>query len=196
MNITGIDAKSVYRHKYRMQQLAFLSKLILIFFRKNLWLAFACFIAQKSWAQPLDNPLLMPRLLPGQSSFVFSLYGSPGEVGELESLISFMKKNGLGGGFDPGPGAGAHSAQLLETIAEANWPVVCYPPDGGRMQVKGGTSVLNPAGEHALRILDRAGQFGAIQLGEWVIISINLLHEKIGGKPFLERITKIKLKIF
>jgi hypothetical protein len=117
--------------------------------------------------QSEDNPLVMPRLLPGQSSVVFSLYGSPGNVDELESLIAFMKESNLGNGFDPGPGAGAQSAKLLETIAHAGWPVVCYPPDGGRMQVKGGTSVLDPAGEEALRVLDRAGQFGAIQLGEW-----------------------------
>lgn len=118
-------------------------------------------------AQSEGNPLLMPRLLPGQSSVVFSLYGSPGNVDELKDLIAFMKESNLGNGFDPGPGAGAHSAKLLHVIAHAGWPVVCYPPDGGRMQVKGGTSVLDPAGEEALRVLDRAGQFGAIQLGEW-----------------------------
>lgn len=124
--------------------------------------SFATFAAQSE-----DNPLLMPRLLPGQSSVVFSLYGSPGNVDELKSLITFMKESNLGNGFDPGPGAGAQSAQLLDTIASAGWPVVCYPPDGGRMQVKGGTSVLDPTGEEALRVLDREGQFGAIQLGEW-----------------------------
>ncbi|MDA0749157.1 MAG: hypothetical protein O2964_00430, partial [Verrucomicrobia bacterium] len=116
--------------------------------------SFATFAVQSE-----DNPLVMPRLLPGQTSVVFSLYGSPGNVDELESLIAFMKESNLGNGFDPGPGAGAQSAKLLETIAHAGWPVVCYPPDGGRMQVKGGTSVLDPAGEEALRGLDRAGQF-------------------------------------
>lgn len=140
---------------------------MLALFRITVSFVLGCFITSASWAQPVDNPLLMPRLLTGQSSFVFSLYGSPGEVSELKSLIAVMKQKGLGGGFDPGPGAGAQSAKLLEAIAAAKWPVVCYPPDGGRMQVKGGTSVLDPAGEHALRVLDRAGQFGAIQLGEW-----------------------------
>ena len=42
----------------------------------------------------------------------------------------------LGNDFDPGPGAGAQAAPLLEIIAENRWPVVCYPPHGGAMQVK------------------------------------------------------------
>ena len=130
------------------------------------WILLTAFVVSLQ-AQHTENPLLSPRLLPGQSSVVFSLYGSPGNVDELESLIAFMKESNLGNGFDPGPGAGAQSAELLNTIAQAGWPVVCYPPDGGRMQVKGSTSVLDPAGEEALRVLDRAGQFGAIQLGEW-----------------------------
>ncbi len=165
--IAGIDEGRFRLHKSFMPYLKPLTSSVSFRLRETACWIMACLFCFTSWAQPTDNPLLMPRLLPGQSTFVFSLYGSPGEVEELKGLISFMKEKGLGGGFDPGPGAGLQAAPLLTAIAEAGWPVVCYPPDGDRMQVKGGTSVLDPAGEHAMRILDRAGQFGAIQLGEW-----------------------------
>ena len=117
--------------------------------------------------QAAEAQLLMPRLLPAQQGVVFSLYGMPGDPVQLESLIAFMKQKHLGNGFDPGPGAGAQAAPLLEIIAENRWPVVCYPPHGGAMQVKGGPSVLDPEGERAMRIMDRTGGFAAIQLGEW-----------------------------
>ena len=118
-------------------------------------------------AKAEEVQLLMPRLLPGQPGVVFSLYGMPGNPGQLENLMAFMKDHSLGNGFDPGPGAGAQAAPLLEILAEQGWPVVCYPPQGGAMQVKGGPSVLDPAGEMAMRIMDRSGGFAAIQLGEW-----------------------------
>ena len=165
--IAGIDEGRFRIHKFCMPYLKSLTRSVSFRLLETACWIMACFFCLTSRAQPTDNPLLMPRLLPGQSTFVFSLYGSPGEVQELKDLITFMKEKGLGGGFDPGPGAGVQAAPLLTAIAEAGWPVVCYPPDGGRMQVKGGTSVLDPAGEYALRVLDRAGQFGAIQLGEW-----------------------------
>ncbi len=111
--------------------------------------------------------LSAPRLLPGQSNFAFTLYGAPGNVTELKEVVAVMREKHLGNGFDPGPAAVASSRPVLEYLATVGWPVIYYPPEGGRMQVKGGTSVLNHADEEALRIMDRAGVFSAIQLGEW-----------------------------
>ncbi len=108
-----------------------------------------------------------PRLLPGQSGFVFTLYGCPDQLDSLKEVVAVMRDRHVGNGFDPGPSAVASSRPLFEYLATVGWPVICYPPDGGRMQVKGGTSVLSTADEEALRILDRAGVFTAIQLGEW-----------------------------
>ena len=108
-----------------------------------------------------------PRLLSGQKDFVFTLYGAPGNVAELKEVVAVMREKHLGNGFDPGPAAVASSRPVLEYLATVGWPIIYYPPDGGRMQVKGGTSVLNHADEEALRVMDRAGVFSAIQLGEW-----------------------------
>jgi hypothetical protein len=109
----------------------------------------------------------MPRLLPGQNEFRFSLYGAPGNLEELKQVVAVMQEQQLGNAFDPGPTASTASRPLIEYLATVGWPVIYYPPDGGRMQVKGGTSVLSNEDEEALRILDRAGIFSAIQLGEW-----------------------------
>jgi hypothetical protein len=108
-----------------------------------------------------------PRLLPGSSQFHFSLYSAPGDVAELASLVQVLKDKHLASAFDPGPSASAASRPTLEYLARLGWPVILYPPDGGRMQVQGGTSVLQPADEAAVRVLDQAGVFNAIQLGEW-----------------------------
>lgn len=109
----------------------------------------------------------VPKLLPGQSEFNFSLYGTPGSIEELKRLVAFMREQHLGSAFDPGPTASASSRPLIEYLATVGWPVIYYPPDGGRMQIRGGTSVLSNKDEEVLRILDDAGVFSAIQLGEW-----------------------------
>lgn len=108
-----------------------------------------------------------PRLLPGSTQFHFSLYSLPGEVAELDSLVTVLRDRHLASAFDPGPSAAAASRPTLEYLAKLGWPVILYPPDGGRMQVQGGTSVLREADEDAVRLLDSAGVFNAIQLGEW-----------------------------
>ena len=108
-----------------------------------------------------------PRLLPGQDTFAFTLYGTPDNLEQFKEVVAVMKEKHLGNGFDPGPSAVASSRPLLEYLATVGWPVIYYPPDGGRMQVKGGTSALKNADEETLRLMDRAGVFGAIQLGEW-----------------------------
>jgi len=107
------------------------------------------------------------RLLPGQDDFVFTLYGCPGQLEPLKELVEVMRKEGLGNGFDPGPFGGASSKPLFEYLATVGWPVVCYPPAYGEFQVKEGRARLSDEDEAALRILDRAGVFNTLQLGEW-----------------------------
>jgi len=109
----------------------------------------------------------MPRLLPGSTNFHFSLYGCPTEPRELESFLDSLEKQGLANALDPGPSASAGSRAAFEVLARRVWPVILYPPDGGRMQLEGGTSLLQAEDEAAVRILDGAGVFNAIQLGEW-----------------------------
>ncbi len=112
-----------------------------------------------------DHP--QPRLLPGQTNVAFTLYGCPDRLDDLKSLVEVLRATHLANGFDPGPAAVAGSRPLFAYLASVGWPIICYPPDGGRMQVKGGTSVLQNADEETLRVLDQAGVFSAIQLGEW-----------------------------
>jgi hypothetical protein len=112
------------------------------------------------------SPSLPTPLLPGQNDFVFTMYGCPGEVEELKELVVAMKDKGLGNGFDPGPSARASSRPLFEYLATVGWPIVCYP-GWSDMQVKEGRSRLADADEESLKVLDHAGVFNAIQLGEW-----------------------------
>lgn len=105
------------------------------------------------------------RPLPGHP-FTFTMYGCPGEPNRLKELVAVMKEQRLGNGFDPGPSARAESAPLFEVLASVGWPVICYPGYSD-MQIKEGRSRLSDADEAAMRILDRAGVFSGIQLGEW-----------------------------
>ena len=118
-----------------------------------------------SAAEP-SQPTRLPQLLPGQQGFVFTMYGSPGDLPELQELVAVMKERGLGNGFDPGPAARAASRPLFEYLATIGWPIICYP-GWSDMQVKDGRSRLNDEDEAALQTLDQAGVFSAIQLGEW-----------------------------
>ncbi|MHC1767719.1 MAG: hypothetical protein AB9869_26165 [Verrucomicrobiia bacterium] len=106
------------------------------------------------------------RLLPGQREFIFTMYGTPGGLDQLEQLVNVMKEKHLGNGFDPGPGARAPSKPLFDYLATVGWPVVAYPGCAD-MQIKGGRCVLGPEDLAALGELDRAGVFNAVQLGEW-----------------------------
>ncbi len=54
---------------------------------------------------------------------------------------------------------------MIDYLATVGWPVVCY--SGAEMWIKGGRSVFGPEHEEVLAVLDRAGVFNAIQLGEW-----------------------------
>ncbi len=105
-------------------------------------------------------------LLPGQPGFVFTMYGCPGELDKLKQMVGVMRDQGLGNGFDPGPTACAASKPLFEYLASINWPMICYPGFGD-FQIKDGRARLSDADEAAMQVLDRAGDFSAIQLGEW-----------------------------
>jgi hypothetical protein len=108
-----------------------------------------------------------PRWLPGSTNVHFAIYGGPSEPRELESFLGALERLGLADAMDPGPSASAGSRAAFEVLARRRWPVILYPPDGGRMQLEGGTSLLSAEDEAAVRILDGAGVFTAIQLGEW-----------------------------
>ena len=104
--------------------------------------------------------------LPGQPGFVFTMYGCPGELEALRQMVGVMREKGLGNGFDPGPTACAASKPLFEYLASIHWPMICYPGFGD-FQIKDGNARLSDADEAAMQVLDQAGDFSAIQLGEW-----------------------------
>jgi hypothetical protein len=105
-------------------------------------------------------------LLPGRQVFNFTMYGCPDNREELRQLVDVMRQRQLGNSFDPGPTARASSRPLFEYLATVGWPMICYP-GWSDMQVKEGRCRLQDDDEETLKILDRAGVFSAIQLGEW-----------------------------
>lgn len=115
------------------------------------------------------------RPLPGHP-FTFTMYGCPGDLKPLRELVTVMRDKGLGNGFDPGPPARAESKPLFEYLATVGWSVICYP-GWSDMQIKEGRSRLSDADEAAMRILDRAGVFSGIQLGEWGYYFHHLSHD-------------------
>ena len=138
----------------------------------NLHTLLACSMAFSSTSLPFPSHQTLAtgpwavRTLPGCEAFTFTLYGCPGELDTLKSLVEAMQTMGLGNGFDPGPAARAASKGLFDYLASVGWPVVCYPgcPD---MQVAGGRCVLQSEDGAALAALDQKGIFNAVQLGEW-----------------------------
>lgn len=122
----------------------------------------------------LTNGPQQVRLLPGQSEFVFSMYGAPGELDKLSQLVGVMRDQKLGNGLDPGPGPHPNTKPIFDYLATVGWPVICYP--GGDMQIKGGRGALGRENEASLAAMDRAGVFTAIQLGEWGYYFHNLSH--------------------
>jgi hypothetical protein len=107
---------------------------------------------------------------------VFSLYGAPGDLATVQSLVAMLRERELANGFDPGPGPDPRSPATLAFLASNRWPVVFY--SGGEMQIKGGRSVFGPEIAPALTPLDRAGVFNAFQLGEWGYYFHNLSHNE------------------
>jgi hypothetical protein len=133
--------------------------------------------------------LWQPRLLSGQDKFTFTMYGCPGQLESLKELVRIMREKGLGNGFDPGPFGTAASKPLFEYLATVGWPIISYPPAYGEFQVKEGRSRLSDQDEQALQILDRAGVFNALQLGEWGYFFHNLSSDEgwfhnVYGKDF------------
>jgi len=105
------------------------------------------------------------QLLPGKKEFVFSMYGTPGDLKGIQQLVAFMQAKKLGNGFDPGPGTQPDAKPVFDYLASIGWPVTCY--SGGEMQIKGGRAVLGPENARTLSSMDQAGVFSAVQLGEW-----------------------------
>jgi hypothetical protein len=106
------------------------------------------------------------RLLLGQREFVYSMYGTPGDLATLRQLVQTMRAKHLGNGFDPGPTPQPNTKSIFEYLASVGWPVVCYPGCAD-MQIKGGRCVLGPENSAALVPMDHAQAFTAVQLGEW-----------------------------
>jgi hypothetical protein len=131
---------------------------------------------------------LQVRLLPGHREFVFSMYGTPGELESLKQLVGVMQEQGLGNGFDPGPAPGPSTRPIFDYLAGIGWPVVCYPGCAD-MQIKGGRCVLGVENQAALSAMDTAGVFTAVQLGEWGYYFHNLAPNEpwwrdVYGKEF------------
>ena len=130
---------------------------------------FSCACAAESITSSYQTLTAGPwqeRLLPGCEEFTFAMYGHPGELERLKELVAVMREHGLGNGFDPGPAARAASGPLLQYLATVRWPLVCYPGCAD-MQVKDGRCRLGGEDETVMEMLDRAGVFSAVQLGEW-----------------------------
>jgi hypothetical protein len=106
------------------------------------------------------------RTLPGHPEFVFTMYGTPGDLDQLKQLVNVMNEQRLGNGFDPGPAARAGSKPLFDYLATVGWPVVAYPGCAD-MQIQGGRCVLTTDDRAALAGLDQSRTFNAVQLGEW-----------------------------
>jgi hypothetical protein len=130
---------------------------------------------------------LQVRTLPGHSEFIFSMYGAPGDLEKLRQLVSVMKEQKLGNGFDPLAGLNPDSRPIFDYAATVGWPAVYY--SGAEMQIQGGRSVFGK--EHAIAIsaMDRAGIFSAVQIGEWGYYFHNLAPREgwwrdVYGKDF------------
>ena len=125
-------------------------------------------------AKPSDAPgfkfsipsNLQLRLLPGARSFVFSMYGVPGDLTSLKQIVRVMRDQSLGNGFDAGPTPHRPARPQFDFLATIHWPVMCYPGCAD-MQINGGNCVLKPEDATALADMDRSGTCAAVQLGEW-----------------------------
>ena len=120
---------------------------------------------QVEFTRPIPTSFQV-RPLPGQTAFVYTIYGAPAELEPLKQLVEVMRDQQLGNGFDPGPTPNPATKPVFDYLATVSWPVMCYP-SGAEMQIKGGRCVLGPENEGALAAVDRAGVFTAVQLGEW-----------------------------
>lgn len=122
------------------------------------------------------------RLLPGQSSVVFSMYGA-NAVRDLKGLVQVMREQSLGNGFDPGPTLVPENKPLFDYLATVGWPVMCYPPRGAEHQIQGGRCVITPTDAAALEALNCAGVWTGVGLGEWGYYFHNLSCHEPWFKP-------------
>ena len=142
---------------------------------------------QVDFTRPIPSSFQVKQV-PGQSAFVFTIYGAPGELELLKQLVQVMQDQHLGNGFDPGPTPNPATKPVFDYLATVGWPVMCYPGCAD-MQIKGGRCVLGPENEAALAAMDRAGVFTAVQLGEWGYYFHNLAPNEpwwrdVYGKEF------------
>ena len=148
-------------------------------------------LGRESGSEAFAESRWKPRLLPGHL-FTFSMSGTPGgDLEALRQLVGVMRERGLGNGFDPGPSAHRNSRPLFEYLATVGWPVICYPGYAD-MQVMDGNARLGDEDERAVQVLDRAGVFSTVQLGEWGYYFHNLSSSEswwraVYGDAFEER---------
>jgi hypothetical protein len=100
-------------------------------------------------------------LLPGQTSVVFSMYGTPGGIDNLKQLVQTMREQSLGNGFDPAPTPLPEQKPVFDYLATVGWPAACWP--GADLQIAGGRSVFGASHAAVLEPMERAGVFHAIQ---------------------------------
>jgi len=105
------------------------------------------------------------RLLPGCRQFTYTMYGAPGDVDALVELVTVMRNDGLGNGFDPVGGTPPTDGAVAAYLAHIGWPSTFY--SGAEMQIKGGRGVFGADSEMALAPMRAKGLFHAVQLGEW-----------------------------
>lgn len=146
----------------------------------------------------LDAGPWRARHLPPHRGVTLALGGCPADLESLRALIDAMRSEGVGNGFDPGPGVDVSHRPLYELLREVGWPVVGYASTADH-QVKDGTCFLSEEREAISRILADAGIFTATQLGEWGYYFHNLSHAEpwwraVYGDEFEERRRHMKPK--
>jgi hypothetical protein len=114
-----------------------------------------------------DSPnRFINQLIPGQLSFVFTMYGLTGALEISLELVRVMHEQQIGSGFDAGPTPNSSTKPIFDYLAKVGWPIVCWPGSAD-FQVKGGRCVLGPENAAALSSMDSAGIFAVMHFGEW-----------------------------
>lgn len=141
--------------------------------------------------EQMENSPLKPNLISGQEKCLFTMYGTPGDLEDLKSLVAFMKEKKIGKGFDPGPRPRPNNPKLIEYLLELGWPMTFYI--GAEMQLKYGRDTLSDNEIAVLERLDKAGAVSFVQLGEWGYYFHRLSNNQVYLKDtFLGDTTSLK----